>query len=285
MLSLTVPVVPASRPALAAQVAPTTGVDSTERLLRSLRTESSPQARLQAAQALSRLGSDRDLVVPALVQTLMEDPSEAVRAGCAAALGQLGDSAARGALKAARSDTSAQVRANAETALQRLERAGAAAGTGDSAAAAATAADPDHKRITLTLGRMGAKARGLTPDLPRRLREAIVRELRMSPDVQLLEEERQPGRGFSVESSVTEMSRRTTPSGELEVTCEVSMIIGLLPARTMVGMTSGGATIQAPRRLSQRPTKAMAQSLEQDALSHAVRGANQNLLAFLRNQK
>ncbi len=144
--------------------------------------------------------------------------------------------------------------------------------------------EAEEGRIPVVLGRMGSKARGATPNLPQRLREAITRDLRQSPEVLVLDE-KDGGQGrFTIESSIIEMSRRTTPTGELEVTCEVSMVIGLLPSRSIVGMTSGGATIQGPRRAA-RLSKVSAVALEADALNYAVRGANQNLLAFLRNQK
>jgi len=49
----------------------------------------------------------------------------------------------------------------------------------------------------------------------------------------------------------------------------------------MVMMTSGGATVQAPK-LGYRPEKEHA--LQVDALEGAVQGAHQNLLAFIRSQ-
>jgi hypothetical protein len=253
-----------------------------QELVSALREGRSERSRLQAAATLGRLG-DRE-AVPALVQALIEDKSEPVRAACADALGQLADPDARGALKAALSDPSPAVRGRAEAALARLAAPQKLAAPAPGPVSGA--APPPDKRVALVLGRMGSKARGTTPDLPRRLREAITRELRDHPNIQLMEE-KEGGRSlpatFSVESSVVEMSRRTTPGGQLEVTCEVSMVIALMPSRSIVGMTSGGATIQAPRRLS-RPDKAAAQALEQDALNHAVRGANQNLVDFLRKQ-
>ena len=49
----------------------------------------------------------------------------------------------------------------------------------------------------------------------------------------------------------------------------------------MVMMTSGGATVQAPRR-GLRPESEKA--LQFDALEGAVQGAHENLLAFLKTQ-
>lgn len=141
-----------------------------------------------------------------------------------------------------------------------------------------------QRPIPVVLGRMGSKARAATPDLPKRLREAISKDLAGSPEVLVLDEARSKEGRFSIESSITELSRRTNAAGEMEVTCEVSMVIGLMPSRAIVGMTSGGATIQRGS-FRGRLTKAQAIAMEADALSHAVHGANLNLLDFLRNQR
>jgi hypothetical protein len=68
----------------------------------------------------------------------------------------------------------------------------------------------------------------------------------------------------------------------VEISCEVSFVVGRLPSKAMVMMTSGGATVQAPR-VGFRPEKERA--LQMDALEGAVQGANQNLLAFLKTQQ
>lgn len=246
-----------------------------EKLKKSLTSDPSFRVRSQAAASLGALG-DHD-AVPALVQSLIEDPNELVRGACAEALGEIADEDARPALRAAKQDPNPAVRVKAEAALAHMDR------KPEARPEPRTIVAPE-KRIPVTLGRMGSRARGLVPDLPKRLREAIARELRSTPDVVVLTESDRSSAGFTVESSVTELSRRTTSTGALEVTCEVSMVIGVLPSHTIVGMTSGGATIQSPVRRF-RPDRAVAQELEADALAHAVRGAHQNLLAFLRNQK
>ena len=77
------------------------------------------------------------------------------------------------------------------------------------------------------------------------------------------------------------MSRRLTDQW-VEITCEVSFVVGRLPSRAMVMMTSGGATVQAPR-MGLRPEREKA--LQFDALEGAVQGAHENLLAFLKTQQ
>ena len=87
--------------------------------------------------------------------------------------------------------------------------------------------------------------------------------------------------GFLIDSSITNVTRRLTDQW-VEITCEVSFVVGRLPSRAMVMMTSGGATVQAPRA-GMRPDKEKA--LQIDALEGAVQGAHENLLAFLKTQK
>jgi hypothetical protein len=68
----------------------------------------------------------------------------------------------------------------------------------------------------------------------------------------------------------------------VEISCEVSFVVGRLPSKAMVMMTSGGATVQAPKGTL---APAMETALQKDALEGAVKGAHENLLAFLRTQQ
>ena len=110
-----------------------------------------------------------------------------------------------------------------------------------------------------------------------RLREYIIRELSRTPGLTL---EGKPLSGFLIDSSITNVSRKLTDQW-VEITCEVSFVVGRLPSRAMVMMTSGGATVQAPR-MGMRPEREKA--LQFDALEGAVQGAHENLLAFLKTQ-
>ena len=113
----------------------------------------------------------------------------------------------------------------------------------------------------------------MSPELTQRLREYIIRELSRTPGLTL---EGKPLSGFLIDSSITNVSRRLTDQW-VEISCEVSIVVGRLPSRAMVMMTSGGATVQAPRRgLAARKEK----SLQLDALEGAVQGAHENLPGF-----
>jgi hypothetical protein len=242
-------------------------------LQKTLRSGGNASVRRSAAEDLGKLGDVE--AMPALMQSLLADRSEAVRAACAEALGEIGDLGSRAALKAATQDESERVKKLATAALAHLEEK------------AAAPARPVQK-VSVMVGRMGSKAKsGAQADLPKRLREAIVKGLQATPEVDMLEEGKKvtgPGKTFSVDSSVTNLSRRTTPSGELEISCDISVVIALMPGRNIVGMVSGGASAFGPRGPSTKPTKALIENLETQALTQAVQAANENLVSFLRGQ-
>ena len=246
--------------------------DRVDSLRRSLRSERDPSQRRQAAAELGELG-DSD-AVPWLVRSLLDDRSDEVRAACAEALGQIGDAAARFALRAATRDESRRVQRQASAALEKLtEKPSQPQRTG--------------RRVTVVVGKTGSKAKsGTLGDVPKRLREAVIKELRATPEFDVVEElaDKAGKNTFSVDSSVTGLSRRTTPSGELEISCDVSVVIALMPGRNIVGMVTGGASAFGPRGPSSKPTKALLENLETQALTQAVQAANENLVSFLRAQ-
>ena len=87
-------------------------------------------------------------------------------------------------------------------------------------------------------------------------------------------------KGFTVEGAITEV-KKTANRSYVEISCEVSYVVGVYPSRSIVMMTTGGATIQTPKgqfRTHQEP------GLRVSALEEAVRGAHQNLLSFLKKQ-
>ena len=238
-----------------------------------LRSDRNPGQRRQAAEELGKLGDGA--AVGTLVQSLLADRSDAVRAACAEALGQLGDAGARAGLKAAAHDESGRVQRLATAALARLDEQ-------------ATAHARPIQKVGVVIGRMGSKAKsGTMADIPKRLREAIIKGLQATPELDLYDEGKKPsgsGKMFSVESSVTNLTRRTTPAGELEISCDISVVIAMVPGRNIVGMVSGGASAFGPRGPSTKPTKALLENLETQALTQAVQAANESLVSFLRSQ-
>jgi hypothetical protein len=239
--------------------------DRVDDLCRSLTTDPSFRVRLQAAVVLGKLHDAR--AVPSLLRAL-GDENETVRGLSAQVLGELGSPSTVAALQRAHAtDPSLFVRDKAGQAVTKLQ-----------AAQAARASSGPASKLHVEIGGIGVKPRNVSPELAVRLRQFIIRELEKTPGLTL---EGKPITGFLIDSSITEVSRKTTDDW-VEITCEISMIVGRLPSRSMVMMTSGGATVQAPK-LGMRPDKEKA--LQIDALEGAVEGAHQNLLSFLKTQQ
>jgi hypothetical protein len=241
--------------------------DRVDVLCRSLTSDPSWRVRLQAAVVLGKLRDGR--AVPSLLRAL-NDENETVRGLSAQVLGDLGDTSAIAALEQVhKRDASAFVREKTQQALSKL-RPDAFAGRG--------AAPRGEHKWHVEVGGIGAKSHQVSPEMTRQLRQFIIRELERAPNVALNDKQ---ANGFLIDSSITSVSRRLTDEW-VEISCEVSFVVGRLPSKAMVMMTSGGATVQAPRA-GFRPEKERA--LQIDALEGAVQGANQNLLAFLKTQQ
>jgi HEAT repeats len=239
--------------------------DRVDDLSNVLVTDSSWRVRLQAAVVLGKLHDRR--AVPALMRALA-DPVETVRGMAAQVLGDLGDQSALAALDRSRRDPSPFVRNAAASSFYRLK-----------GAAVAAAPPPKASRgVHVEVGGIGAKTAAASPELKQRLREFITRELQHTPGVTL---DGAPLNGFLIDSAITSISKRSTPDG-IEISCEISLIVGRLPSKAMVMMTSGGASVQAPKAgFSPEREKAV----QVDVLEGAVHSAHENLLAFLKTQE
>jgi hypothetical protein len=240
--------------------------DRVDDLSRALTTDPSWRVRLQAAVVLGKLHERR--AAPALERAL-RDPNESVRGLAAQVLGDVGSEENVAALERARLDSSPFVRERATQSLARLHPSQAAAPSSSSA---------EKGSLHVEVGGVGAKNRNVSPELTRRLREFILRELERTPGLTI---EGKPLSGFLIDSSITSVSRSMNGPW-IEISCEVSLVVGRLPSKAMVMMTSGGATVQAPK-MGFRPEKE--QALQVDALEGAVHGAHENLLSFLRSQQ
>ena len=238
--------------------------DRVDDLSRAAVSDPSWRVRLQAVVVLGKLRDAR--ATPALLRAL-DDPNETVRGLAAQVLGDLHVKDALAALTRAESDSSAFVRARARASIQKIQPASGSHGGAN-----------DSNALHIEVGGVGAKAPSVTPELTRRLRELIVSELARTPWLTI---EGKPLSGFLIDSSITHMGRSVNGPW-VEVSCEVSFVVGRLPSKSMVMMTSGGATVQAPK-LGFRPEKE--QELQVDALAGAVHGAHENLLAYLKAQR
>lgn len=236
-----------------------------------LKTDRSRQERRRAAVELGELG-DTD-AVPALILAMFADRDESVRGACAESLAALAERSALPALRAATKDESGLVRRLASAAVKRLSPAAHTGG---------------GKRVTVVVGRSASKAKsGTLPDIPKVLRDAVIKEMRSATELDVIEDlESASGTsaGFTVDSSVIKLSRLTTPAGELEVSCDVSMIIAAWPGRNVVSMVTGGASVIGPRGPSTKPTRAFIESLETEAVQQAVKETHSNVMTYLRTQ-
>jgi hypothetical protein len=229
------------------------------------------RVRLQAASVLAKVKNPD--VVP-ILERLLGDENDAVRGLAAAAMGSLAHvegvdlSRVRADLVRASRDRAHIVREHARNALAKLR-------SGDEEPTPRVASHGGGLHIAI--GGVGAKAKNVTPELTQRLRELLVREFSHTPGMTV---DGQAVTGFLIDSSITALNHRVTQEW-LEINCEISVIVGRLPSKAMVMMTSGGATVQQPRG---EISRAAAASLEADALEGAVKGAHENLLTYLRAQ-
>ncbi|MBI5482469.1 MAG: HEAT repeat domain-containing protein [Deltaproteobacteria bacterium] len=245
-------------------------------LIQTVTTDPSYKVRVSAALVLGKLKDKR--AVPALKKVLASDGHYAVRATAAQSLGQIGDKGAIPALEKAQSDSHDFVRARAKSALQALT-----ASAPPKPEPVTVAVKSGRERFYVGVGGIGDKSKRAGPDMVKRMREFVVRELESTPEVTLRLDGTGRGRklkGFTIEGSITEL-KKTASRNYVEISCEVSYVVGVYPSRSIIMMTTGGATIQTPKgqfRTTQEP------GLRVSALEEAVRGAHQNLLAFLKKQ-
>jgi hypothetical protein len=235
------------------------------------------RVRLQAAYVLAR---QKSALGAPLLENLLGDENDAVREVAAASLGELSSldgsalAHARAALERATRDRSAGVRARAEAALAKLGEGSRSSGS----TTASSVPSPRSSGVPVVIGGIGAKAKNVPPDMTRRLRDLLVREFSATPELSI---NGSPVRGFLIDSSITALNRHISHDF-VEVDCEISVVVGRLPSKAIVMMTSGGATVQEPRSDFRAERDA---SLEADALEGAVKGAHENLLTYLRRQR
>ncbi len=199
----------------------------------------------------------------ASLEKATHDPSWRVRLQAAAVLARSKDEHAIPILQRLTRDDQATVRRFATDALERLR----------------AAHPPSHSgNVHIAIGGVGAKTKNATPQMTQRLRELLLREFANTPGMTI---DGQPVSGFLIDSSITALNRRDTREW-VEISCEISVIVGRLPSKAMVMMTSGGATVQQPRGGFRNE---LAAGLEADALEGAVKGAHENLLSYLRRQR
>jgi hypothetical protein len=252
--------------------------ESVDDLGRTATSDPKSSARAQAAAALGRLHDHRAL---APLLRALADPSEMVRGVAATALGELGEADAIAPLERGRKDPSAFVRDQVEMALESLR---AAAPPPAPVAAAQTKSPPPPPPppvkagpLHVELGEVGNRTSQTSTELPRRLRAFLARKLSETP----LPASGSALTGYRLDSAITRLQRRTV-GPIVEITCEVGLVLGLLPSNTIVMTTSGAATVQAS---AEHLTRTQEQALQIDALEGAANGAHANIVSFLKSRK
>ena len=191
-----------------------------------------------------------------LARTATEDRSEKARIAAVVALGKLADPRGEPALVRALDDPSTVVRDVAAAALRHVR------------------AVRSPRRLHVVVKGMAGPERGLSV----RMRELVVHQLAAESEVSV--DEGGPG-GFIVDGSIVKLSRGILRGEWVEVTCEVKLTVSNAQG-SLLSIVSGGATVQTARGSFR---EGMEPELQAEALDNAVRGAHQNLLAFLVRQK
>jgi hypothetical protein len=109
------------------------------------------------------------------------------------------------------------------------------------------------------------------------MHQFVVAELERSPEIVVDRAGERPR--FVIDGSITKLQRLSSGPW-IEVSCEVRITISTSDGR-IVSMVTGAATVQTPANYYRAR---MDHGLHRDALENAVRGAHQNLIAFLGRQ-
>lgn len=283
--------------ALGVAVAPAGWAQEHSTVIRVLHHGRDFRARVRAALAL---GNRRDRsVTPHLVRAL-EDSSPAVRAAAATSLGRLGDPSAIDALREATNDRRRVVRNEAQRAIRRIrdanpdarERHGRATprrrGASGSAPYPTVSVIPRARdihwprvRYVVVLGSMENRSDFEDEGLAEVLQREVSRGLLVLRGVAVLREGREPPEAerqirrrrlpkLRLEGSVTTIERRQERR-QLQVRCEVSLMLMEDRGRAIRSVLNGAATGSQPRRRGRR--REQERELAQQALTGAVRSA------------
>jgi hypothetical protein len=235
---------PTGRAAAATAHAPTDLLETTVTTLAEARND---KVRVQAALVLGRMRDPRG--IPALTRALA-DRSAVVRAVAAQVLGDLRAESARPALEVATRDDNPLVRRHAAQALRQLLRT-----------------PPRH---VLEVNPMGDRTRRASTALRERMRRAVVAELAPTPGHPWPE-------SFTIDGAIRALDVKRVKL-DVEVRCDVQLILSTHPGQAIVLMSSGEATVQRPRA---RFRSSMLLDMQNDALQHAVRAAAEELRGHL----
>ncbi len=233
--------------------------------------------------------------VDALCRALQNDPSFKVRVQAALLLGKLGDKAAVGPLIEALGDENKSVRAMAAQSLGKLgdARGGAALKTllegerdsfvrsqAGAALASLQESESRGKKILVTLGAFSGGAKSADAAVLTLLRDSLKQSLSKLPQLGFMEANDARGKGrpaFLVDGNVSRLEE--SPVGaNVEIHCEVKVMVARWPGRSIILWTSAGAAVQGGRRDRDR------QNARRDCIEASAGQLGDGLMGFFRSQ-
>lgn len=244
--------------------------DAVARLLADLERSRSYKVRVSAAVTLARTGDPR--VVSALARAVERDIEPIVRLTAVRLLagnpgGDPAGREARAALNVAAVDRAPEVRRAAGQALASLD-----------ASVTQSFATRQRRGVAVAVRSVADRTGRASRAVRERLKNELVSVLRGSRDVRVADQVA-PNEGFLVDGTVAKLDHVQSRT-DVETTCSVELIVSR-PPRGIVMVATGEATVQRPR-VSFRPDQKG--GMEEEAVSHAVRSAHENLARFLASQ-
>jgi hypothetical protein len=250
------------------------GAPRIEEVEDSLEHDRSFKVRVEAAIVLGHLGQSRS--VPALLGAL-RDPHPAVRAAAAESLGRIGSPIARDGLVRAAQDPSPLVRKMARGALDTI---GGDSQPGPSHPAAAELPAVQARRgrpVSFEVAEMGDRSHHAGAALRSHMRDYLIDQLRPHGVIAAGKHEGT----FMVDGVIKDLATHTR-TDQVEVVCAVQLVVSRQPGGGVFLMTSGEAMLQKSRRHWNPEARP---ALELEALENAVRGASEDLIHHLDNQR
>lgn len=216
----------------------------TDYIVRLLKTSSSFRVRAQAALSLGRVGNSNAAVVRDLSQAL-RDNHPAVRSAAAVSLGEIRNTSAIPALRAASLDSDRTVRQAAEDALARLERVAPIPTT----TTATTQAPSGSGRYYVGVGNPGSSVSDVDRETLRNARQFLADQISHMEGIVLAPEGETNTKaatqirqrhliGYYIDSSVVRLDAQADGTH-----ATVSLIVGTYPGRDMRAILQGKATV------------------------------------------
>lgn len=265
--------------------------DPIAELIAQVKYGSTFKLRLHSAMLLARAAEDaRDLrALPALAFASARDPHPTVRVLATQLLARNpgGDPAgeqARAALTRALGDPHPKVRAAAAAGLRTLGEAGRPGSTpAGSATPGAPGAGPAAGTLRIAIGKMGGHAPDPVREHMRRELLASLRGRRLASvaiEVTELTEGDSTPVAYIVDGTIKRLQVQAR-AGDVEADCAVDLVLSQ-PPRGILMVASGEALVQKPFRHGHGGLRTQ---MMQEAVSHAVRTAQENIEAFLRSRR